>query len=283
MIIEKEYMNPAFLEKTNVSYSIPVELEFLKEIYVFWNGSSFQELVFRDFIKEYTTKDWRTELYMQGLAAKHLATDNNTKRYSSDANFYFEELEAYWPTIYSLIDQQFYGEKEGNKKAALCDGNYFLDFIEPSSSLGEFCVSNVGRRQNVTCNDNINCLFAPDVPDIVLINISDEKYTEKIQECISNNQPYVQISSDIYWALALGGYKNPAFEQIKQDLYLHTNYQKAISFNSRPVFYLEPNTRITIRDYSTNTFGNFLLNNISFALGPQGTMSSSASEIFEKF
>ena len=144
-------------------------------------------------------------------------------------------------------------------------------------------MSNIGRRQNVTCDDKVNCLFSPEVPDIVLIDINDEKFNEKIEECKNNNQNYVQVSSEIYWALSLGGYKNPAFDQIKYDLYLHTNYQKTISFNARPVFYLEPNTRVTIKDYVTNTFGNFMLKNISISLGSNGTMSSSANEIFERF
>ena len=282
LALEKTFMNPTF-QNLKYSYEVPVELPYLKEIYVFWNGTEYQEVFFREYRSKYEPIDWRTELYMQGMSAKHLATDKNTKRYSTDANFYFEELEAYWPTVYSLIDNQFYGEKENNKRAALCDGNYFLDFIEPSSKMGEFCVSNIGRRQNVTCDDKVNCLFSPGVPDIVLIDINDEKFNEKIEECKNNNQNYVQVSSEIYWALSLGGYKNPAFDQIKYDLYLHTNYQKTISFNARPVFYLEPNTRVTIKDYVTNTFGNFMLKNISISLGSNGTMSSSANEIFERF
>ena len=285
LAIETNFMNPAFEEAVSIGYEIPTELDYMKEVFVFWNGSEYQELYPHGFEEEYVTKDWRTELYMQGLYARQLGTDLNTKKYSTDANFYFEELEAYWPTIYSLIDNKFYGEKEdGNRRAALCDGNYFLDFIEPTSSdLGEFCVSNIGRRQNTTCDDQINCLFAPEVPDLVLIDINDENYHEKITECQMNNQKYAQISSDIYWALSLGGHRNPAFDQIKYDLYLHTNYQKTISFSSRPVFYLEPNTRIIVKDYTTNTFGNFMLNNVSISLGASGTMSGNANEIFERF
>jgi hypothetical protein len=39
-----------------------------------------------------------------------------------------------------------------------------------SSSLGEFSVKNIGRRIDVVNDDSINCLFEPEIPDIVFLN-----------------------------------------------------------------------------------------------------------------
>lgn len=260
----------------------------------------------------YTTKDWRTELYLQGLLAKNNGTDaglyysdlendytaaqsddswigqihRQVKRNRIDTDYYFEELEAFWPQIYDLENQQFYAEQEDKTllTSALTDGNYFLDFIDPSTSgLGEFSISNIGRRMDVVNNEDINCLFQPDIPDIVFLNIDDDDFLEKRQECQLKGQPFTQVRGDVYSGFYTGGYKNGAFDQVKYELYLHTNYQKTLSLTSLPVFYLEPNSRATINDKSTNTYGSFMIKTLSIPLGPGNMMATTASETFERF
>lgn len=260
----------------------------------------------------YTTKDWRTELYLQGLLAKNNGTDaglyysdlendytaaqsddswigqihRQVKRNRIDTDYYFEELEAFWPQIYDLENQQFYAEQEDKTllTSALTDGNYFLDFIDPSTSgLGEFSISNIGRRMDVVNNEDINCLFQPDIPDIVFLNIDDDDFLEKRQECQLKGQPFTQVRGDVYSGFYTGGYKNGAFDQVKYELYLHTNYQKTLSLTSLPVFYLEPNSRATINDKSTNTSGSFMIKTLSIPLGPGNMMATTASETFERF
>lgn len=260
----------------------------------------------------YTTKDWRTELYLQGLLAKNNGTDagmyyNNlqldyteaqtdktwigdvfrqVQKSRIDTDYYFEELDAFWPQIYDLEKQQFIAEGEDKTlyASALTDGNYYLDFIDPyTSTLGEYSVQNIGRRTDVVNNEDINCLFQPDIPDIVFINTDEDDAQELRSECQQKGQPYTQVRGDTYWAFATGGYKNGAFDQIKYELYLHTNYQRTLSLTALPVFYLEPNSRVTINDKSTNTYGSFVVRTISIPLGAGSVMAVSASECFERF
>ena len=260
----------------------------------------------------YTTKDWRTELYLQGLLAKNNGTDagmyyNNlqldyteaqtdktwigdvfrqVQKSRIDTDYYFEELDAFWPQIYDLEKQQFIAEGEDKTlyASALTDGNYYLDFIDPyTSTLGEYSIQNIGRRTDVVNNEDINCLFQPDIPDIVFINTDEDDAQDLRSECQQKGQPYTQVRGDTYWAFATGGYKNGAFDQIKYELYLHTNYQRTLSLTALPVFYLEPNSRVTINDKSTNTYGSFVVRTISIPLGAGSVMAVSASECFERF
>ena len=260
----------------------------------------------------YTTKDWRTELYLQGLLAKNNGTDagmyyNNlqldyteaqtdktwigdvfrqVQKSRIDTDYYFEELGAFWPQIYDLEKQQFIAESEDKTlyASALTDGNYYLDFIDPyTSTLGEYSIQNIGRRTDVVNNEDINCLFQPDIPDIVFINTDEDNAQDLRSECQQKGQPYTQVRGDTYWAFATGGYKNGAFDQIKYELYLHTNYQRTLSLTALPVFYLEPNSRVTINDKSTNTYGSFVVRTISIPLGAGSVMAVSASECFERF
>lgn len=254
----------------------------------------------------YLVKDWRTELYLEGMLAKKNGIDSgnyyakidsiagwqgDVLQYAHncriDTDYYFEELDAFWPQVYDLVDQKFIGEKENAEllTSALTDGNYFLDFIDSSTSdLGQFSVSAIGRRTDAVSSDTVNCLFAPEIPNIVFINADeDDKGRTKQQECEDNGMPYTQVRGEVFYNLATGGYKNGAFDQVKYELYLHTTYQNSVSITGLPVFYLEPNSRIELNDASTNTYGDYNLNTISIPLGPGNAMTVSCNQSIERF
>ena len=225
----------------------------------------------------YITKDWRTELYLRGMQA--LA--NN----SVDRGYYFEELRAFWPQIYDLKNQQFWGEAEDSSIQArvLTDGNYYLDFIDSAGSLGKYSVSNIGRRTDVVVNEDVNCLFEPEVPNIVFLNLdlndSDpDKLAELRDECQNSGQPWAQTSGEIFKAFTTGGYHNGAYDYICSELYTHTTYQTTISMTAIPNYWIEPNSRIRIADNATKTFGNYMIQNISLPLDVGSVMSITANE-----
>ena len=240
-----------------------------------WDGEKWKEHVFVKFSAFVTPTDWRTELYYQGLEAQKNGTQSNR---------YFAELEAFWPQMYDLENNCFYGVKEKDSKRvqSLCDGNYFLDFIEPTSSIGIFNVNNIGIRTLVDNNDDVNCLFAADIPNLVFLSVDDTNLQEAIAECNANFQPWTQVTRNVYNALALGGFYNPAYEQIKYQLYAHTNYATTINLTIIPNLYLEPNSRISINDESTNTHGNYIIQTITIPLEPTGTSSITCSEFIDR-
>lgn len=248
--------------------------------YVWTSEDSWKQVEVVNYYDEepYKTKDWRTELYVRGVYARH--------NHSTDEGYYFAELESAWPLIYDLDKQKFWGEEEEGASVArvLCDGDYFLDFIDaPSSQMGEFSVSAIGRRSDVVVDEDVNCLFEPEIPDTCFINATDNDnlQAEKI-ECIKAGISYCQLNSDMYSCLTSGGYKNAAWDKITFELYSHTYYQRTVSLTAFPVYYLEPNTRIRINDSVTKTYGDFMIQNISLPLDMTQSMSITANECMVK-
>ena len=251
--------------------------------FVYWDGEVYQPVTVKESYlndKKYQCKDWRTKLYMDGVVANNLGTD---------PGYYWPELSAYWPQMYDLINHRFWGEEDATLKNAyrsLTEGVYYLDFIDPATTeLGKYSVKNIGRRTNVTVDDKINCLFQPEIPNVILVDraASEEKNREIINKCTEEMQPWSRVSGEIYNALATGGYHNGAFDQIKYDLYLHTNYQRSVSLTVLPAYWLEPNTRVRIDESTTNTYGDFMISNINYTFGPSATMTVSCTEVTERF
>lgn len=216
-----------------------------------------------------TTKDWRTELYLQGASAEPLAVNSN---------FYYTELVNEWPKLYDITSQEYYPEVLEQP----CDIDYYLDFIDSGAEISKISVQNIGRRTQVINDNDVNCIFEPDIPDYVIIETGTDE-TEKLrQECEMRNQAYIQVDTSIYNLLYPGGTMNSAYQKVRQMLHEYTSYNESITLQALPIYYLEPNTRIGVRDIESNIFGDYMISTISIPLDVNGTMSISATRALER-
>ena len=228
------------------------------------------------------TTDWRSELYLQGAAAEPLGVSSN---------YYYPELAAEWPKIYDM-KKNHYLDAQGNiiytggfKDEILANPSnmdYFLDFIDSDAAISQFNVNAIGRRSMIESNDGFNCVFEPVIPDYVIIESGQEDTREKREECEKKGQAYIQVEPAIFNTLATGGASNGCFEEVKMLLYNYTGYNEQINLSMIPLYYLEPNIRIGVRDIEADISGDFIIKTISLPLAVGSTMSVSATRAIEK-
>ena len=338
--IAKKYVSPASEDsKTDITLSDGVEDNTTSFItiggasygLVQWEDSKYNFIPivkYYDSTNPYICKDWRTEIYMRGMLAKRNGTDssqyymnlvekaerNGTVNMTGtiahadivNPDFYFEELDAFWPQIYDLENQIWLAYENNDSSSStsttsnstsnennswewhetLTQGSYYLDFVDaPNSGVNEFAIGNIGRRTDVVSDTDINCLFEPQIPDIIYAN-SDELSEAEIKELRSkannNGLKLMQLNSDLYYALYTGGNNNAAYDQVKYELYIHTLYQKTVSATALPCWWLQPNTRCTVNDKVTNTYGDFNIQSITLTLGAGSSMSVTMNEALER-
>ena len=219
-------------------------------------------------IKSITTTDFRTELYMSGVLMQP---------FGLESNYYFAELKNEWPKIYDIQHGHFF--EEAIQEPSSID--FFLDFIDSVGSIAEFGIDNIGRRTNVIVENSINCVFTPNNPDLVIIEAGSADADSLQQECQQKRQDYVQVYSQIYNMLTGGGSLRPAYEEIKQKLYQYTNYNEQVSVTLLPIYYLEPNTRITIQDAQSGLNNDFMIKTISLPLDINSAMNLSCTKVME--
>lgn len=219
--------------------------------------------------EEITTTDWRSELYLQGVAAEPLGLKSN---------FYYTELANEWPKLYDLHNQTWREEVIKDPRSV----DYFLDFIDESAEVGKFSVNNIGRRSIIENKDDFNCVFENEIPDFVLIEAGQDDTDAKREECNIRHQKFIQVSSNIYKMIGLGGIYNSCFNEIKMLLYEKTGYNESVSMSCLPIYHLEPNIRIGAKDIASNIYGDYMLNSMSIPLRAGGTMSINATRVTEK-
>ena len=244
-----------------------------------WSNNEYV-LVDVNFTKVQTT-DWRSELYLQGAQTEPLGTDSN---------YYYTELLNEWPKLYNLKSKNstinkdviYTGDFYEEVLKTPSDIDYFLDFIDSNAEISKFSINNIGRRSIVINDNDVNCVFEPEIPDFILIETGTPQTKTDREECERKGQKYVQVDSSIFSLIATGGMKNSAYNRVRELLYQYTSYNESISIQSIPIYYLEPNTRITVRDTESNIFGDYMISNISIPLDIGSTMSISATRALER-
>lgn len=218
-----------------------------------------------------TTVDWRQELYYEGIEAQDTGTDRP---------YYFAELLNEWPKLFNLKTQQFYDSVKENPSGI----DFWLDMIDDTAEVGEYSVDNIGRRGVVVQQDQINCVFEQEVPDLVFIDINQNEadIQQEKRECDATGQDWVQVDSTIYSLLTIGGSQNSCYERICDMLYQYTNMNQSITISAIPIYYLEPNTRITVRDDAAGINGQFMIFSISLPLDVESSMNISAYQCKQK-
>ena len=130
-------------------------------------------------------------------------------------------------------------------------------------------------------------MFEPEVNDIIFVN-TDRNNAEGLtpeeqeQECNNKGAEYCRLPDEVYNALILGGYYNGADIMMKDLLYQYTNFNESISLTCMPIYYLEPNTRITVHSTQAGISDDFIIQSISIPLDNNGTMTINANRASTK-
>lgn len=232
-----------------------------------WDGSSYVSVAVG--LTSITTKDWRTELYLSGVSGEPNGIDSN---------YYYTELLNEWPKLYNVQSGTFYSDVVKHPE----DIDYYLDFIDSDAEISAFNISAIGRRTAVYSDDSINCIFAPDIPDLILLNTGDSDLATKRAECEARGQDYIQMDNSLYSNIAVGSAQVSAYEKVREMMWEYTSYNESISLSTIPIFYLEPNSRITVQDPLSDISGDYMITSISLPLDVSSTMSISCTKAVER-
>ena len=66
--------------------------------------------------------------------------------------------------------------------------------------------------------------------------------------------------------MKIGGVFYSAYEEIRQTLHEFTNFNNTITLQTVPLYFLEPNIRVSINNPNSDIQGDYLIDSMSFAL-----------------
>lgn len=259
-LIPKGIIDVYYIDTNNIIYTWDSDFQIYKE-------TNLQ-------LKQIKAADWRGQLYLEGVFAEYQGLDSN---------YYYPELVNEFPKIYDWIEEDGYITNKIKLEVIKHpeDLDYFLDFIDTPETQ-QFSISAIGRRTFSENSNDINCLFEPEINNIILIE-SGQEDTQSIREfCEQQGLDFYQIDSSLFNGFATGGTLYGAYSRVRELLYQHLSYNETITIQAIPIYHLEPNTRITVMDPISGIHGDYIINSISLPLVGNGTMTINASRALER-
>lgn len=95
---------------------------------------------------------------------------------------------------------------------------------------------------------------------------------------MNSGYTYVNLTDNISNLFTVSSQKKSTFNVLDEFLYNNSYCTESITLQAIPVYYLEPNNRILVRDDSTGINGEYLVQRISYQLNHSGTMSITATK-----
>lgn len=214
--------------------------------------------------------EWREELYRRALNAQ---VSNSVYD-----NYYDSELIAEWRNLYNPMNKNWDATNHWNPDVFNDPGsiNFWLDFIDTSSSLGKYSIKNIGRRTKVVNNNDIKTVYNSEVPDVVFIEGLDQDLIVKYQGI---GQRFFILTNEYYDMFSISTTGTSCFDQIREMMYQNLCYNTTISLTCLPKYYIEPNNIIRVEDKDSNIYGNYQITQYSLPLTYNGTMSITATEV----
>lgn len=249
--------------------------------------------------KTYTTDsyDWREIIYR--MAEDNLNNSQRSDFYAiiaqKNPNYklgvtgyeaYYQDMLGFWRELYnpSPSDEEkskYYTSKQKMKywnknvdkdPASL---SFWIDFLDVQGELKKFSVPAIGRRTKVVKDDKVVSIYFKSVP-LVIFYTDINDYGQK------TGYSYFKVgqSTEQYFSVSSQG--KSAQEELNALLYQHTQAQSSVSLSIIPIYYLEPNTKILIKDdCNLDINGEYNIAKFTIPLSHNGTMSITATKIID--
>lgn len=154
--------------------------------------------------------------------------------------------------------------------------NFWFDFLDTYGELSEYSVSSVGDRPKAVNDNNVKAIYFRETPGVIFVEDLRD-VTEK-----KSGYTYIQLPSHLEYLFSISGQGKSAKDVLDNYLYNYSYCTESITLSAMPVYYLEPNTRIFVRDDKSGIYGEYIITRINYPLGENGTMSINATKVVDR-
>lgn len=230
-------------------------------------------------------KDISTELY------KVFFDDNGkvkTKYTVIQRNLYGENSEEEYSFKYYIESCDYYDEtadlKDQYWNIAIKEApdllNFWIDFLD-DGELEKFSIKAIGDRPKVVNDKDVKSIYYKDIPNLIFT--TEEQLSALDLKSKTGYtfmyMPGTDTGSAYYYAyFTISAQGKSAKDKLDELLYNHSYCAESVTISAIPIYYLEPNYKIQIRDEKSKINGEYVVSKISLPLAYNGTMSITASK-----
>ena len=150
---------------------------------------------------------------------------------------------------------------------------FWFDFLEAEgSNLEKYSVSAIGTRSKAVSDNDVKCIYYREIPQTIFQS-GAETYEHQ------TGYTYVQLRPEMKNLFVISSKGKSAQEELENMLYKYSYSIESANITVLPVYHLEPNTRILIKDQNSKINGEYVVSRITIPLTYNGTMSLTATKV----
>ena len=161
--------------------------------------------------------------------------------------------------------------------------NFWFDFLDSGDydvkknfstrELDSYAVNVIGSRPKVVNNSQVTSIYFREVPNLIYLENGNVSADEKA--ALGGYQFIQNIPINLFSISAQG---KSAYEELQSLLYNHSYCIESITISAIPIYYLQPNTRISVHDKLSEIYGEYIISKITIPLTYNGMMSITATK-----
>lgn len=212
---------------------------------------------------------------------------NNTPMFSTGKTGYeqyYTDMLGFWRDLYwtqgldepaaanfnpsDYLPSGWHVNKEYSPESLL----FWFDLLEPNGGLNPYAIETIGDRTKVDNNKSATSLYIKETPNI-LFAIREKDNDSTTGELDFTKINISQSIADNVFSISTQG--KSVLDALDELIYKHVLLAEGINLSLIPVYHIEPNTRI----YLKNTDSDYIVTQMSIPLAYNGTMSITATKI----
>lgn len=186
---------------------------------------------------------------------------------------YYTDMFSFW--------RELYENKQWKEEVATAPDqlNFWFDFLDAESELGQFSVKAVGDRVKAVNDTSVTAIYFREVPDLIFTTY--KQYNESGLADKSGYTP-VFINGSLENMFNISAQGKSAQDLIDELVYNHSYCIESVTIQSVPIYYLQPNVRIYVEDKESQIQGEYIISKLTIPLTYNGTMSITATKAPER-
>ena len=248
------------------------EREYFKRVTAVDGSYVYQKVDPKILIEEaYNNEGFNNPYYYAVINYSYIPCVHPKNDYDPNCTYYVEGLKEY--ELDPESPNLYWNKQVQNSPESL---NFWFDFLDTYGELSQYSVANVGDRPKAVNDSNVKAIYFRETPGVIFVedlNNIDEK---------KSGYTYAQLPQHLEYLFSISGQGKSAKDVLDNYLYTYSYCTESITINAIPVYHLEPNTRIFVRDDRCGINGEYIVTKINYPLDASGTMSINATKVVDR-
>lgn len=156
--------------------------------------------------------------------------------------------------------------------------NFWFDFLDENSELQKYSCHSIGDRTKSVNNNQVKAIYFRETPTVIFVKPEDWEKENNIKL----GYTYIRLPEHMENLFTISSQGKSAKDVLDEYLYNYACCAESISISTRPIYHLEPNTRIFVRDDRSGINGEYIMTRYTVPLGNSGNMSITATKAVDR-